>query len=610
MAESLSGEKRQTPTASPPKEDGVSSQIFAMFSALWASRERNKIIALAVALVAIVGATAYAQVRLNAWNKPFYNALAHKDVPVFLEQLGVFVILALVLLALNVAQMWLNQMSKVVLRQGLVEDLLTVWLAPLRAFRLSNAGEIAANPDQRIQQDASHLTELTTDLGIGLLQSTLLLLCFIGVLWALSGGMVFTLAGRTFDPPGYMVWCALLYAGVASLVSWRVGRPLIRLDAERYAREADFRSAIVRVNEEIDGITLYSGEADERRRVQVVFDVLIDVSRRIVFAVTGLTWVTAGYGWFTIVAPILVAAPAYFQSGMSFGELMMVVGAFNQVQTALRWFVDNFSNIADWRATLLRVASFRKTILTMDELGCNIRRIEFDVSERPSIEIDNLRVLAPGQCLKLSEDRVELNPGERLFVSGENGEERALFFRAISGLWPWGHGRISHPPQDSMMFMPARPYVPPGDLRSAAVYPDVANAYDAAAIAKALSAVGLDRLLSMLDKTDRWDRRLTDDEKQCLAFARVILQTPRWLVMNDALDELDPASRGRIESLLVNELKNVGIVHIGRDGSDERLFSRAVRLVQDIETPTLKPADMLGAATASAAPAREPALAG
>ena len=84
---------------------------------------------------------------------------------------------------------------------------------------------------------------------------------------------------------------------------------------------------------------------------------------------TGLTWVTAGYGWFTIAAPILVAAPAYFHSGMTFGELMMLVGAFNQVQQALRWFVDNFSSIADWRATLLRVASFRNTLSTMDELG-------------------------------------------------------------------------------------------------------------------------------------------------------------------------------------------------------------------------------------------------
>ena len=215
------------------------------------------------------------------------------------------------------AQTWLNQTSKVVLRQGLVNDLLDEWLAPQRAFRLSNSGAMGANPDQRLQADAQHLTDLTTDLGIGLLQSTLLLLSFIGVLWGLSRGMFLPIAGHNFAPPGYMVWCALLYAGAASFFSWRVGRPLIALDADHYAREAELRFGLVRVSEEIEGITVYGGEADERSRLDAIFETVLEVSRRIVGAVTRLTWVTAGYGWFTIVAPILVAAPGYFSSGMT-----------------------------------------------------------------------------------------------------------------------------------------------------------------------------------------------------------------------------------------------------------------------------------------------------
>jgi putative ATP-binding cassette transporter len=183
-----------------------------------------------------------------------------------------------------------------------------------------------------------------------------------------------------------MVWCALIYAGLASFVSWRVGRPLISLNAERYAREADFRFALVRANEEVERVTLCGGEADERARLEGIFSVVVAVAERLVRAVTGLTWVTAGYGWFTIVAPILVAAPAYFNSGMTFGELVMLVGAFNQVQQSLRWFVDNFPSIADWRATLLRVASFRNALSTMDasaatpanRLGGNRRRVHTD----------------------------------------------------------------------------------------------------------------------------------------------------------------------------------------------------------------------------------------
>ena len=155
-------------------------------------------------------------------------------------------------------------MSKLKLRDGLTHDLFDQWLVPRRAFRLSGAGEIGKNPDQRIHEDARHLVELSTDLGIGLLQSTLLLVSFITVLWTVSNSVTFSVAGLSFALPGYMVWLALAYAGIASFGSWRVGRPLIALDAERYAREADLRFALVRVNERTEAIALYGGETDEK----------------------------------------------------------------------------------------------------------------------------------------------------------------------------------------------------------------------------------------------------------------------------------------------------------------------------------------------------------
>ena len=215
-------------------KDNLFAQIQRMVGAFWAARERNELLLLSAGLVIVVAATAFMQIRLNAWNQPFYDALTHKDMHGFVRQLVVFAELAAVLLVLNVSQVWLNQTSRVVLRQGLVHDLLNEWLKPTRAFRLSNAGPIGQNPDQRLHADAQHLTELMTDLGIGLLQATLLLLSFIGVLWVLSQHMVVPFAGQRFHVPGYMVWCALFYAGTASFLSWLVGHPLIALDAERY----------------------------------------------------------------------------------------------------------------------------------------------------------------------------------------------------------------------------------------------------------------------------------------------------------------------------------------------------------------------------------------
>ena len=589
MAEQASKPPDGAEIADNPTLGSLFSDFVWMASGFWDSRQRSKLLMLAGALVALVAATAYMQMRLNAWNGPFYNALTHKDIPGFIQQLGVFGVLAGILLVLNVAQMWLNLMSKVVLRQGLVNDLLNEWLKPVRAFRLSNAGAIGANPDQRLQADAQHLTDLSTDLGIGLLQSTLLLLTFIGVLWGLSRGQFLPFAGHDMSPPGYLVWCALFYAGAASFVSWRVGRPLVNLNAEHYAREADFRFGLVRVNEDIDGITLYRGEADERTRLDTIFETVLDVSRHIVWATTRLTWVTAGYGWFTIIAPILVAAPAYFQSTMSFGELMVIVGAFNQVQTALRWFVDNFSNLADWRATLLRVARFRKAIMSMDDLGHARGHIEFAETEDPSITIDDLHVASPAGCVMLSEQHADIDPSERVLFTGKSGEEKALLFRAIGGLWPWGSGRITHPPRQTIMFMPVRAYIPPGALRAAVAYPRPADAFDAAAIIKALVDVGLGHLEPHLDTVERWDRELTDDEKQCLAFARVVLQKPRWVVVHDALDALDPESRARIRALFTNEFAHVGIINIGHDQPESGFYVQRLHIVTDPLGATFKP---------------------
>jgi putative ATP-binding cassette transporter len=590
-----------------PNQDSVISQLMGMGAALWVSHQRKRALMLFLALVAVVGATAYAQILLNAWNRPFYNALSNKNISEFVKQLGVFAELAGVLLVLNVAQTWLNQKSRVILRKGLVEDLETEWLTPLRAFRVSHAGELGQNPDQRIHEDARHLTELTTDLGVGLLQSTLLLASFVGVLWVLSSTMSLSFGGSSFVIPGYMVWCALVYAGAGSLMSWRVGRPLIHLNAERYAREADYRFALVRVNEEIEGITLSGGESDERERLDSIFSAVVAAMERIVRATTGLTWVTAGVGWMAIVAPILVAAPAYFHSATSFGELMMIVGAFNQVQQALGWYTANFSSIADWQAALLRVASFRKMLLTMDKLGESENRIELDEREGDSIVIDDLKIATPSGCVMLSEAHVEFKPGERVLVVGEEAHER-LLFRAIVGLWPWGHGRIARPSHHSVIFVPAPGYAPPGTLRESLAYPHPPEAFDLARISEAFAAAGLAHLEPMLDEKERWDRVLSDTEKRGLALARVLLQKPRWVVINRPVAGLGLATRRRLAEAFARDLANVGVVFIGRAFNDGRFDGRTLNLSLDPHGPTFKPAVEASTALGGQS-AREPASA-
>jgi ABC-type uncharacterized transport system fused permease/ATPase subunit len=219
-------------------------QLEMMARALWATPVRNTLFLLSGSMFIVVAATAYGQIRLNSWNQPFYDALSHRNFGQFLSQLGVFGLIAGALLILNVGQRWLGETLKLKLRQGLVHDLIQNWLMPGRAFRLTNAGPMGVNPDQRMHEDARHLTELSADLGIGLLQSSILLATFVNVLWGLSNNFAFHLDGREIVIPGYMVWAAVLYSGSASLVSYWVGKTLVDRNAERYAREADLRFSL------------------------------------------------------------------------------------------------------------------------------------------------------------------------------------------------------------------------------------------------------------------------------------------------------------------------------------------------------------------------------
>ena len=208
---------------------GLVPQLGMMVRALWTAPVRNTLFLLSGALFLVIAVTAYGQIRLNNWNQPFYDALSHRDFGQFLVQLGVFVLIAGALLALNVAQRWLGETLKLRLRQGLARDLIQNWMRPGRAFRLANAGAIGVNPDQRMHEDARHLTELSADLGIGLLQSSILLVSFVTVLWSLSSNFAFHVGGRTIATPGYMVWAAVLYSGSASLIQFtgsaNSGRP-------------------------------------------------------------------------------------------------------------------------------------------------------------------------------------------------------------------------------------------------------------------------------------------------------------------------------------------------------------------------------------------------
>ncbi len=576
---SVTGMADLNPVRDGAEEPRLRQYLATMAAAFHGSPLRGVLMLLAAGILAVILATAYGQIVLNRWNQPFYDALQQRNMPAFLAQLLVFFEIAGALLVLNVAQLWLNQMLHLKLREALTRDMIDEWLRPGRAFRVARRGQIGINPDQRLHEDAHRLSDLSVDLGVGLLQAGVLLLSFVGVLWALSSGFVFHLWGDAFLIPGYMVWAAILYSGTASWLSWMVGRPLIALNGDRYAREADLRSSLMRVNEQLAAISVASGEVDEARRLQRDLAAVMAATSRIVFAMTRLAWVTSGYGWVTIVAPIIIAAPVYFGGDMTFGGLMMAVGAFNQFHASLRWFVDNIGSIADWRATLGRVAAFRLALMDAETADGTADRIAFVPSPDPVIVLDNLEIDVPSGPVRLSEPHVEVHPGDRVLVTGALGAGKTLLTHTIAGLWFWGRGSISLPRDGGIAFVVRDPYMPAGTLRAALCYPRDADAYSTEEILASLQRAGLERLSPSLDRIARWEHEFGNDERRMLSIAQLLLHRPGWIVIDDIGDLTDGDNGERVASIFRDELASAAIIAMGTGDGRVDLFSRTLRLL-------------------------------
>jgi putative ATP-binding cassette transporter len=566
----------------------AAAESFALAKNLWQSRYRFIVSLLAGGILLVLIGNMFGQIRLNDWNGAFFDAIAKKNLTELGHQLLIFAGIVAFLLSLVVGQTWMQQMLKIRLREWLTRHLLDDWLARGRAYRLGLAGELGVNPDQRIEEDTRKLTDLSAGLAVGLLQASILLVSFIGILWSLSSHLVFVVAGHHFSIPGYMVWCAIAYALIGSLLTWRVGLPMVGLNAQLYSREAELRFALVRVSESAEAIALYHGETDERRQLDGNVERVIATMSKLTGAVSRLTWITSGYGWLAIIVPMLVASPGYFSGTLTLGGLMIVVGAFNQVQSSLRWFVDQFPSIADWRATLHRVSAFKAAMDRLDRSDETVEHIELARHPHGKLAFDGVSVLFADGRVVIAETSVEIALGERVLIVGESGAGKSTLFRAIAGLWPWGTGTILLPDPEEMMFMPQRPYLPLGTLRAALAYPDGPSAFGTAAIVRALKRVGLNEFLPMLDVPARLDKSLSLGQQQLIGFARLLLHRPSWVFLDEATSALDELSQRRVMSMFDDELAGATVVSIGHRPGLEAFHPRVLHLVRSPLGATLQ----------------------
>ena len=231
-------------------------KVWKLTRPYWRSEERWRARGLLIAIVGLTLGLVYINVLLNSWNREFYNSLEQKNYTDFQALILYFCFLAAIYIAAAVYKIYLTQALEMRWRVWLTKQYLGEWLDRQTYYRLELQNRGTDNPDQRIAEDLRLFTGGTLSLSLDLLSSTVTLVSFIAILWNVSGPLSFMLNGSNIVIPGYMVWAAILYALVASVLTHTIGRSLIGINFQKERLEADFRFNLVRLRENAEGVAL------------------------------------------------------------------------------------------------------------------------------------------------------------------------------------------------------------------------------------------------------------------------------------------------------------------------------------------------------------------
>lgn len=540
--------------------------FFRLARPFWGSRAGWPGWALLALALAMGAGLVQVNVYINEWSKTFYDTLATFDGKALLGLMGQYAIAIGVLIGAIVAKDWFNKALMLRWRQHLNDHLLERWLGERRYYRLGLGGE-PDHPDQRIAEDAYLLTEKTVGIVVSLFINSLQIGAFFSILWQLSGTQTFTVAGRELSIEGYLVWAAILYTLVGTLLTHWLGHPLHGLNYERQRSEAAFRADLLRKREHAEQIALYAGEDAERKSLERRFAAIADNWRGLMRRELKLGIFTAGYSRVSNIVPVFIALPLFLAKTITLGGLMQIRSAFTAVQGSLSWFIFSYRDLAEWSATVQRLGQFQQAM----------ERLQPVVLERgESLTTCGLDVLRPNGEPLLCGLALQARAGEWLRLAGASGLGKTTLLRTLMGLWPHHRGSWQLPGGRSLL-LPQKPYLDSGRLDETLAYP-AAQVPNTLELIGALQDVGLGHLTADLEREAEWGRELSGGEQQRLALARALLYRPDTLYLDEATNQLDERAACRVLMRLRERLPGCTLVGVSHQPAVQDLFERSIDL--------------------------------
>jgi len=560
----------------------LACDVWILIRGYWKSEERWSARVLLASIIGLNLGLVGVSLLQNLANGALFTALQQQNAPGFYRAFVIVILLILLYLAVAVLRAYLDQVLQLRWRRWLTDQYVTRWLADRAFYRMRFSGRVD-NPDQRISEDVRLFIERSGSLGLGFLSSIGTLASFAALLWYLSGSITLPIGGFAITIPGYMLWVALLYAGLGSVVAHLIGRPLISLNNRQQAVEADFRSSLLYLREEAEGIAFHSGETHERSAALVRFRTLYDNFKRIILR-SNIIWVfQLLFSQFTSFLALLIASPGYFSGAILLGVLIQTAHAFERVNEALSWFLGSYTVFAQWRATVDRLTEFAAEINRQAEVALFGTCTETALQD--TIDLCDVSVFLPDGEPLLSTISLSFKPREAVLLKGTSGSGKSMLVRVLAGLWPFAIGRIHLPAGAKTLFVPQRPYMPIGTLREALWFPAPPASDREAEACAALASVGMSTLSQRLDEVSHWTQTLSLGEQQRLAFARALLIKPDWLFLDEATSAIDEEEEAALYRIIAHALRSTTVISIGHRASLEAYHQRVITLDGTIGRP-------------------------
>lgn len=545
------------------KKSNFFVQFIRLAGGFWCSENQATVRRSALILLILTIAQIAVAVIITQWSADLFNALDQRSMSGFFTQVGIIVIIFAANIIVTVSHIKVKRSLQIGWREWLTNRLIDLWMSQGRHYLVTHTekGE-HDNPDGRIAEDIRVATESAIDMCHSLLYSVLLLFSFSQILWSLSGVVVLDLAVVKIPIHGHLVWLALLYASAASLLGWWMGQPLTKATDAKQTAEANFRFSLITAQENSLSIAMIHGEDNERQRFRSLFSEITGAWQQQTKAWERILFFSSGYSVLSMAFPILVSAPRYILGSLSLGALMQSAQSFQQMASALSWPVDNMAKVFEWRASVERILGLIEALDYLEEeIACpHLSRICLEKTDRSVLGFEKLCIskLNGEEIISCIQD--EIKAGEHVLITG-NSFTGSKLFKAITGLWPWGHGSIGLPDSETLFFMPPRPYLPTGTLRSAICYPATNGTFNAE-LEATLKLVGLDELLTQLDQVDTWGKVLSREMQQRLGLVRLLLYKPQWIFIQEAFDSLDNEGEIAVFRLICQQLPDATLLTV------------------------------------------------